>query len=173
MLDPAFAYGREDFTAGAAERLPQRVVQDRYALLWSLSIDARVECASQLPLYSKGERRARLVQAFPAFAPQSHAAIMATIGISRGISHPELLEFARWPQKLLGQTIPSGNLIEPLRGSPCPLCRFPTFHWSDLRAPHLEPILQSIRQAYPSWDRSLGLCVTCLDRFSIRAGVWS
>jgi hypothetical protein len=44
MLDPAFAYRQGDLSGNeAVNRLPQRVVQERYALVWSLAIDARLD----------------------------------------------------------------------------------------------------------------------------------
>jgi hypothetical protein len=173
MLDPEFQYDREDLASGPAERLPQRVVQDRYALLWSLSIDARVERAGQLPACSREQRLTRFAAAFPGFSPDRYHAALASIGVTRGLRHPELVEFARTPQCLLGSNLNGKTLHSPLRGSACPLCRFPTFQWADLTQPEKRPIIESIGLAYPKWSREHGICTTCFDLFSIRSGVWA
>jgi hypothetical protein len=175
MLDPAFEYRREDLTpaSGPGERLPQRVVQDRYSLLWSLSIDARIERAGLLPLHSKDERLARLAGAFPGLAAPQYAAILQSIGDPRCLRHPELLELARWPRKLLGENADAASLDQPIRGSACPLCRFPTFAWADVHRPVAQPVVAAVQQAYPGWTPDLGICHTCFDLFSIRSGIWA
>ena len=170
ILDPAFQYVRGDLASGEAERLPQRVVQDRYALLWSLAIDSRVERAGLPPLHSREERVARVAAAFPSFSAEAHGEVVATMGITRGVCHPELLEFARWPSKLFDSD--AGPTARPLRGSACPLCRFPTFHWAELAQPEADPVVLAIRRAYPGWDQAQGVCRTCFDLFSIRSGIW-
>lgn len=172
MLAPAFAYRREDLTAGSADRLPQRVVQDRYALLWSLSIEARVQRAGLLPLSSEEERLARLAVAFPNFPPETRRAAFDSIGVTLGLRHAEILELARWPRRLVGEDVRADIAVSPLPGSPCPLCRFPTFHWADLSGAAAEPVANAIREAYPTWDCDQGVCLTCFDLFSIRAGAW-
>ena len=172
MLDPAFEYRREDLVGGSADRLPQRVVQDRYAVFWSLSIDARVQRGGFLPLWSDDERLARLAAAFPNASREALRAASDSLGLSRGLRHAELLDLARGPRKLFAGDEPSDGPARPLPGSPCPLCRFPTFHWTDLAAPNAEAVVQAIREAYPAWDLAQGVCLTCFDLFSIRAGVW-
>jgi hypothetical protein len=175
MLDPAFEYRREDLTpdTGPGERLPQRVVQDRYSLLWSLSIDARIERAGSLPLNSRDERLARLAGAFPGLTAPQYSAVLETIGDKRCLRHPDLLELARWPRKLIGENADAASLDQPIRGSACPLCHFPTFAWADLHRPAAQQIIGLIQQAYPSWTPGLGICHTCFDLFSIRSGVWA
>jgi hypothetical protein len=174
MLDPAFEYRREDLAGGAAERLPQRVIQDRYALLWSLSIDARIERTELTPLFAHAERRERLARAFPGLRSEAVSEILETIGISRAVRHPELLDLARFPQQL-GSQVPGQALsrAEPLRGSPCPLCRFPTFQWAEVSTAEVKPVVNAIQAEYPDWDPQLGICGTCYDRFAIRLGVWA
>jgi hypothetical protein len=174
MLDPAFEYRREDLTpdSGPGERLPQRVVQDRYALLWSLSIDARIERSGLLPLNSKEERQARLAGAFPGLNAAQYSNVLETIGDQRCLLHPELLELARWPRKLIGENADAAAFNKPIRGSACPLCRFPTFVWADLARPTASSVVTAIQQAYPTWTPDLGICHTCFDLFSIRNGIW-
>jgi hypothetical protein len=175
MLDPVFAYRREEYAGvGAADRLPQRVVLDRYALLWSLSIDARVEHAGLEPLCSANERAARLARAFPSFPAELRAAVLKALGMTCGLRHPELLDLARQP-RVFAQIMnyPLADLDgQPQRGSPCPLCRFPTFHWVDLGKADIEPVLNAIRELYPKWKPSDGVCQTCFDCFAIRADAW-
>jgi hypothetical protein len=172
MLDPAFQYTREDLAAGA-ERLPQRVVQDRFATLWSLAIDARVERVGLLPLNDKQSRLERLTSTFPGFPAAPYQSVIEAIGVTRCLTYPELAAFARQPRELFGQdgSNPIGD-AQPLRGSPCPLCHFPTFHWADLHASDSIQVVAAIRDAYPTWDSSLGVCATCFDLFSIRSGLW-
>jgi hypothetical protein len=172
MLDPAFAYRREDFAFGPADRLPQRVVQGRYALFWSLSVDARIEQSSLPPLHSKPHRLSRLTAVFPAVAAADCESALESLGNSRGLSHPDLLELARWPRTL----IPNHGGSEsdgPVRGSPCPLCRFPTFGWADLLDPQAASIVDAIQAAYPKWAKQTGVCSNCFELFRIRQGVWS
>lgn len=169
MLDEDFCYRRDDLAAGPGERLPQRVIQDRYALLWSLSIDARVERAGLEPLHRFDARRQRLKAAFPSFPDEALHAALDSLGVVRGLSHADLLEVAREPRKLC-----SGHdrAAAPLRGAPCPLCRFPTFQWADLSAPGADEVASAIRGPYPQWSVEQGLCGTCFDLFAIRADVW-
>ena len=172
ILDPAFEYAREDLASAEAERLPQRVVQDRYAMLWSLAIDARVERTGLLPLRSREERVARAVAAFPGFSEEAHREVVATMGITRGTRHPELVELARRPGKLFSSNAQPKEPAQPLRGSACPLCRFPTFQWADLARGDVAPVVRAISQAYPAWHQAQGVCTTCFDLFSIRSGIW-
>jgi hypothetical protein len=173
MLDPAFQYTRQDLASGA-ERLPQRVVQDRFATLWSLSIDARVERAGLLPLNSRQERLARISGTLPGYRATAYQSVIDGIGTACGRTYPELAQFARRPRELFGaESSDPLKQAQPLRGSPCPLCHFPTFHWADLRPENTQPVVTAIRDAYPSWNFSSGVCATCFDLFSIRLGHWA
>lgn len=173
MLDPAFQYTRGDLASGA-ERLPQRVVQDRFATLWSLSVDARVERAGLLPLNSREQRLAWLTGTFPGYCAAGYQSVIDAIGAARGRTYPELAQFARRPRELFrNEKSNSSEPAQPPRGSPCPLCHFPTFHWADLYSQNVECVMTVIHDAYPNWDRSLGICATCFDLFSIRSGLWA
>jgi hypothetical protein len=171
MLNPAFEYTREDLASGA-ERLPQRVIQDRFATLWSLSIDARVERTGRLPLKSVQSRLIQLTGSFPGYRDAAYQSVVDSLGTTCGLTYPELADFARRPHMLFGGSSTSSNQAQPLRGSPCPLCHFPTFHWAELRAQRVAPVVTAIRAAYPAWDQSLGVCETCFDLFSVRSGLW-
>ncbi len=175
MLDPVFAYRRDELSqaAGNAERLPERVVQDRYSLFWALSIDVRIERAGLKTLRSPVERRARLAQAFRNISPDVIDSAIETLGHTRGLTHPELLELARHPRQLFGQNSPQDGTTQPLSGTTCPLCRFPTFEWAELTSPTSDTIIAGIRRAYPHWSPELGVCSTCCDLFRIREGIWS
>jgi hypothetical protein len=171
MLDPGFHYVREELTG--AERLPQRVIQDRFATLWSLSIDARVERAGLLPLNVRRARLQHLTGTFPGFPPSAYHAVLDSIGVTVAQTYPELVEFARHPRNLFGDMADPSKGTQPLRGSACPLCHFPTFHWADLCSPNVQPVAAEIRAAYPTWEESSGVCSTCFDLFSIRSGLWA
>jgi len=173
MIDPAFQYRREDLAAGSAERLPQRLIQERYALLWSLSIEARVERSGLLPLQTREERLTRIAGHFRGFTEEAQREILESIGSDRGLSHPELLQLARDPKRLAREVEQGAVQTRPVRGSACPLCHFPTFHWADLTQPRAAPVVEAIRGTYPEWDRSHGTCSTCFDMFSIRGGIWA
>jgi len=97
--------------------------------------------------------------------------LLDALGVSRGTSHPDLLELARGPRQALG--IGEGAEAQPLAGSPCPLCRFPTFCWADLAAPGAPPIFAAVQDRYPNWGPADGLCGNCFDLFAIRDARWS
>jgi len=58
-----------------------------------------------------------------------------------------------------------------LPGSPCPLCKFPTYNWvDDPESICDEMVIEAIQIDFPDWESKDGACDRCVEVYELRAG---
>ena len=154
MVDPAFAYSPELGLSGMA-RANERLVRERYRLLWDITIDGRLQQRAWAPNASREERWAEFDRAFAFWPEEKRRETFEALWCAKAPRHDALLALASDPRELR-------RAHAPVPGAPCPLCGFSTFAWTD--ASNLPvPIAAAIRADFPSWAAADGACARCAD----------
>lgn len=160
MLDPSFGYVPDLAQAGQTVS-QQRLIRERYRLLWDVTIDGRLWRSGRATIASEAQRCAEFERGF-GFLPEGDRAILfAQLWTGRLARHAELLAIASDPRHL--------NFVhQPLPGAPCPLCGFATFQWADPRALHAD-VVANVQREFPAWRPATGLCSRCAEIYSATA----
>jgi hypothetical protein len=156
MLDPAFAYSPalESRLRTAAE---QRLVGERYRLLWDITIDGRLAVAGRTPKGTREDHQRAFTRAYAFWPADKQAKVFASLWHSRAPRHADLVELAADPRGLR-------EAHRPTPGAACPLCAFPTFDW--VNGDRLRPeVLARIVEEFPSWSAEHGLCGRCHEAY--------
>lgn len=171
MLDPDFAFDKSlapDGPTNAARNLHR----DRYALLWAISIDARMEQRGTAPESVKEKRRLEFVRAFgfddASQADEPFERIWDSM-LSERLTHAGLLELARdGLAPAVSQDGTEGRESTPAPGTACPLCSFPTFDW--ISAAELpEAVVAAVQAENKPWNPADGICGRCAELYRHRA----
>jgi hypothetical protein len=166
MLDPAFGFDAAKRPIGATAAARNRA-QDRYAVLWALSVDIRLSQRGLAPPDVGPRRMAELGRAFGlADAGRSGCSFetLQTQPIWQQPNHSRMLD---WAAHGLPQTseipgdAPSTGLAPPA-GAPCPLCGFQTFDWT-CEAGQLAELEGVILPDFPGWTVHQPICTRCAD----------
>lgn len=163
LLDPAFQYNPTD----VPERSPgiQAVLYERYRVLWTITVDGRLERAGR-PTVATREDRWRELQAVYRTLPEPDLRVaFERLWAWDRPTHPELWAMAQDPRRVLAWA--RGEAVCPtasrrLPGDPCPLCRFPTHRWAEAPGPE---VVARIRADFPDWDPAQGLCERCAEAY--------
>ncbi len=167
MLDPAFRY---DTNARPEQRQPAvgGLFRDRYALLWAISIDARLHRDDEHAPALKRQRARELMRAYgiadePAVEPALKD-LWSRFAAARP-THLELLEMTgfSWTGSAWSADTTDGH-IGPAPGDACPICRFSTFDWST--AERLAGVAPRVRSDRPEWNPPDGLCERCAEVYA-------
>lgn len=165
LLDPEFGYDAGDRPTGATTAA-RNLAQDRYAVLWALSIDARLMQRGQTPPGVREKRQAEVMRAFALSDVKGADHLFERIweqGRCVAPSHRKLLE---WSQ----HGLPGADAIEasvsaashrPIKGGACPLCGFPTHDWAEFSMS--EQVHDAVRCDFPEWTPAEGLCSRCAE----------
>lgn len=160
MLDPRFDY---EPTAPPAEGgAPHgRLLRERYRVVWDATIDGRMVRRGWAPESLRAERLAEFCQTFPLTGEGAEKAFGRFFD-REPHTHAELMAFAANPGPR-----PLERAGQP--GSPCPLCRFPTYAFEP--EPELLPadLVERITREFPRWRPAHGLCVQCAQLYRARA----
>lgn len=150
LLDPHFGHDADALLAVPALR--RRIVQQRYRLAWSATLDARLARAGRVPLAARGEHHERLARCFSGLPAASFERLFAAVWSSERPTHDALLAVA--------ETVTAAGPLE--AGAPCPLCEFPTHAW---RRPADPALIEAVRRDVPTWRPDHGLCDRCEERY--------
>jgi len=177
LLDPSFGYEGEVRLA-IASPAEENIIRNRYRLLWCLSIDARLESAGGEPLADRDSHRRDFDAQYRKFSPAVREAIFERLWRSEPLSHSLLLQMVTGSEALLrlaGDTGPTGSKTPrhvPLPGSPCPLCRFPSYHFVEDHTVLDNTLVTEIQKDFSSFTMDDNLCERCLEVYTLRAGRW-
>ncbi|MBI3781624.1 MAG: hypothetical protein HY278_11310 [candidate division NC10 bacterium] len=177
LLDPEFGYEGE-IRLAVVSPADENIIRNRYRLLWCLSVDARLAFAGREPLADRETRRREFDAQYRKFAPAVRAAIFERLWQPLPLSHRLLLQMATGSEALLrlagdaGQTRSESPRRVPLPGSPCPLCRFPSYHFVEDHTILDSALVTEIRRDFPSFRVDDSLCERCLEVYTLRAGRW-
>ncbi len=94
MVDPAFGY-RPDLGETGESIAQQNLVRDRYRVLWSMYIDARLVHADRAPATVLSEQERLLKRAFDGVDDRDTRAIFETISNAASLTHADLLALAK------------------------------------------------------------------------------
>ena len=154
MLDPAFGYSPELALTNAA-RAGERLVRERYRLLWDVTIDGRLH-RRELPTEGSRERRwSEFDRAFAFWPEEKRQRTFDSLWLASTPRHGALLALASDPRDLR-------NAHQPLHGAPCPLCGFSTFEWAGASV-FTPEITQAVRVGFPHWTPARGACARCAE----------
>jgi hypothetical protein len=162
MLDPAFAY-HPTLPFSEAGPMYERLLRDRYRVLWDTSIDGRLARRGWANLSCRARRLGEFRQMFPMLGPHTEAAF-AHFFHGEAVTHAELVRFACAPEAFLAH--PAGALQQ---GDRCPLCRFPTHAFEPEPTQLPRAVVQRLRADFPTWEPVQGLCQQCAALYQARA----
>jgi len=155
MLDPEFGY---EPVLPEMDKGPmfQRLIQDRYRVLWNTTVDGRLASAGQLPSHQGERRRQEFLASFRMLGGEAERHYQRFFSGPRP-KHAEMVSFAVQPGS------------DHLNSRQCPLCSFPAAHLHP-HAGGLHPrIVDAIRRDFPQWEAEKGLCLQCADLYDARA----
>lgn len=167
VLDPAFGYVREERVASSPAE--ENLIRERYRLLWAVCIDGRFARQGKETIATKEDRLRDFETLYPGFPRPQRLVIFESLFGAERLTHAEILAMAKDPNTLLervGEVSPGGlpqSVLLP--GSPCPLCRFPTYAW---REAFEEAVIGLIKSDFPNWQPQEGACERCAEVYSIR-----
>ncbi|HEY2918592.1 MAG TPA: hypothetical protein VGK77_06295, partial [Candidatus Binatia bacterium] len=161
MLDAAFAY---EPTLPKAEGGPtyDTLITNRYRVLWDVTINGRMARRGWCDATVRAQQLEEFLRAFPMLDESSEEHFNRFFDAAQP-RHCELAAFAFDPRAAAGQLM---NKAAP--GTHCPLCRFPTHTFEPEPARLRAEVLDAIKEDFPNWTPSHGLCIQCADLYRAR-----
>ncbi|MFQ5677380.1 MAG: hypothetical protein ACE5G1_15940 [bacterium] len=161
MLDPEFGYQpqlpKSDFGPTY-----DRLLQDRYRVLWDIVVDGRLIQSGFLPASVQERHWRTFKKTFPG-AGQDLRKVFDFFVSTATPRHQELVSFALSPETWLADNDARSNS----KGI-CPLCHFPSFALKDVAA-NLHPwIVSKIQNAHDDWTPDRPVCQQCLDLYDMK-----
>ena len=154
MVDERFGYSPL-LTGSTPSAARERLVRERYRLLWNVSIDGRLTQRQLATVADELQRRAEFDRAF-AFLPESRRAdLFDDLWHARLTRHTELIALAVDPREL-------HDSHAPVPGAACPLCGFTDFKWIEVRS--LRPAAQHrLHAEFPNLPAEQSVCARCAE----------
>ncbi len=160
LVDPDFGYTPDPGEAGISPAL-QRLVTERYRLLWNIRIDGGLHRRGLATVADASCRREEFERAFGFLPAAQRAELFADLWNGRRGRHAELLALAADPRG-----VQAGR--EPVPGAPCPLCGFPAFDWVEPAA--LSAAARArVRADFPDWQETGAICARCAEVYQALA----
>jgi hypothetical protein len=158
MVDPSFDYSPDVFQPGQTAS-QQRLMRERYRLLWDVTIDGRLIRAGRQTIAGLEQRRNEFDQAYRFLPGDRRIRTFGMLWSARSPRHSDLVSLASDPRHL-----DEGQVA----GAPCPLCGFATFEWANLQT--LKPeTLARIQKQFPRWTGRKGACERCVEIYQSTA----
>ena len=161
MLDAAFGY---EPTLPRAEGGPtyDTLITSRYRVLWDTTINGRMLRRGWCDASIRDQQFGEFVHAFP-MLQDGLEELFSSYFDSEQPKHADLARFAFDPRKASGQL-----RCEAGPGTHCPLCKFPTHAYEPQPYDLGAEALAAVKEDFPNWTASLGLCVQCADLYRSR-----
>ena len=161
MLDPGFHY-EPRLPRQPAGPAHDRILQDRYRILWNCSIDGRLVRRGRLPESARASRSVEFRHYFACLGEHVDTCFKRVFAGPRP-SHTDLVDLARNPEVGFGL-----RLERPPSRHQCSLCGFPTFSFEPAPETMADDVLGAIRSDFPGWTSERGLCRQCADLYRSR-----
>jgi hypothetical protein len=161
MVDAAFGYSPDigDPTQSPSQ---QRLIRERYRLLWDITIDGRLFLSNRPTIATHEQRWNEFNRAFSFLEDAKRADTFQRLWTSPSAEHLQLVALAKDPRGL-------GARHAPQPGGPCPLCGFPTFEWASQAS--LAPLGAAISSEFPHWCLDRGACKRCVEVYESTAAI--
>ena len=175
MMDPAFDY-EDAFIPGNPSM--KNLITARFRLLWNIFVDSRLARKKIQSVMTKEARYREFDNYYRKIPEQQRRGIFEGLWETEKLSHEELLSMATDLETLISTYIDySEEFTEEdqeyihLQGSPCPLCKFPTYNWvDDPESVCDEMVIEAIQIDFPDWESKDGACDRCVEVYELRAG---
>ncbi|CAI2718865.1 hypothetical protein [Nitrospina watsonii] len=175
MMDPEFDY-EDAFIPGNPS--VKNLITARFRLLWNVYVDARLAKKKIRSVMSKEARYREFDNYYRKIPQEQRRGIFEGLWNTETVTHEELLSMATDLETLISKyidytddfTAEDQEYIH-LQGSPCPLCKFPTYNWVDDPASVCdEMVIEAIQIDFPDWESKDGACDRCIEVYELRAG---
>ncbi len=175
MMDPEFDY-EDAFIPGNPSM--KNLITARFKLLWNIFVDSRLARKKIRSVLTKDARYREFDNYYRKIPEQQRKGIFEGLWNAEKLSHEELLSMATDLETLISTYIDySEEFTEEdreyihLQGSPCPLCKFPTYNWvDDPESVCDEMVIEAIQIDFPDWESKDGGCDRCIEVYELRAG---
>ncbi len=175
MVDPEFDY-EDAFIPGNPS--VKNLITSRFRLLWNMYVDARLGRIGVVSVLPKEARFREFDNFYRKIPDKQRRGIFEGIWTTDKFTHEELLSMATDLDTLMSKYVDPGEIPEEerdfihLQGSPCPLCKFPTYNWvDDPESICDEMVIEAIQIDFPDWESKDGGCDRCIEVYELRAGV--
>ncbi|MFQ5443120.1 MAG: hypothetical protein ACE5EK_00760 [Nitrospinales bacterium] len=175
MMDPEFDY-EDAFIPGNPS--VRNLITARFRLLWNVYVDSRLARKNIRSVLTKEARFREFDNYYRKIPDQQRRAIFEGLWNCEKLTHEELLSMATDLETLINQFIDyTDEFTEEdreyihLQGSPCPLCKFPTYNWvDDPESICDEMVIEAIKIDFQDWESKDGACDRCIEVYELRAG---
>ena len=175
MVDPEFDY-EDAFIPGNPS--VKNLITARFRLLWNIYVDARLARAGIISTMPREARYREFDNFYRKIPEKQRRGIFDGIWQTEKFTHEELLSMATDLESLMSKYVDDVDISEEerdyihLQGSPCPLCKFPTYNWvDDPESICDEMVIEAIQIDFPDWENKDGGCDRCIEVYELRAGV--
>lgn len=180
MMDESFGYRVENFDCSPME---ERILQDRYRLFWDIFVDGRLEKEGKETIACKEDRKREFDSFLKKIPKEPRDLIFEKIWCGEvPVTHNKMVEMSKDINNILALAVGSEykNLDEikeeiqksgPLPGTICTLCGFPSYNWVE-DIGNDEEIVGIIKEDFPDWSLSDGVCARCDEYYKVKAGKW-
>jgi hypothetical protein len=175
MMDPEFDY-EDAFIPGNPSM--KNLITARFRLLWNIFVDSRLARKKIMSVMTKESRYREFDNYYRKIPEQQRRGIFEGLWLTEKLTHEELLSMATDLETLISTYIDySEDFTEEdqeyihLQGSPCPLCKFPTYNWvDDPESVCDEMVIEAIQIDFQDWESKDGACDRCIEVYELRAG---
>ena len=175
MVDPEFDY-EDAFIPGNPS--VKNLITARFRLLWNMYVDARLGRMGVVATIPKEGRYREFDNFYRKVPEKQRKGIFEGLWKTEKLTHEELLSMATDLDTLMSKYVDPGEMTDEdkdyihLQGSPCPLCKFPTYNWvDDPESICDEMVIEAIQIDFPDWESRDGACDRCVEVYELRAGV--
>ena len=175
MVDPEFDY-EDAFIPGNPS--VKNLITARFRLLWNIYVDARLARTGIISTMPREARYREFDNFYRKIPEKQRRGIFEGIWQTEKFTHEELLSMATDLESLMSKYVDDVDISEEerdyihLQGSPCPLCKFPTYNWvDDPESICDEMVIEAIQIDFPDWENKDGGCDRCIEVYELRAGV--
>ena len=175
MVDPEFDY-EDAFIPGNPS--VKNLITARFRLLWNIYVDARLARAGIISTMPREARYREFDNFYRKIPEKQRRGIFEGIWQTEKFTHEELLSMATDLESLMTKYVDDVDISNEerdyihLQGSPCPLCKFPTYNWvDDPESICDEMVIEAIQIDFPDWENKDGGCDRCIEVYELRAGV--
>ena len=156
MVDPEFDY-EDAFIPGNPS--VKNLITARFRLLWNIYVDARLARAGIISTMPREARYREFDNFYRKVPEKQRRGIFEGIWQTEKFTHEELLSMATDLESLMSKYVDDVDISEEerdyihLQGSPCPLCKFPTYNWvDDPESICDEMVIEAIQIDFPDWE---------------------